>query len=83
MANNLSTKLLDVIARSWTDDDYRTRLLANPNSVLAEDGIEAPNGASVRVIDQQPNEISQSDADRYDMKAFCSPITVGGKPGSA
>ena len=57
MATNLSTKLLDVIARSWTDPDYKARLIANPASVLAEDGIEAPNGASVRVIDQQPNEM--------------------------
>jgi hypothetical protein len=34
-------------------------------------------------LDQRSSEISQSDADQHDMKAFCSPIMAAGEPGSA
>jgi len=56
MTANVQAKLLDVIAESWTDEDYKNRLLADPKAVLAEDGIEVPADATVRVVDQQPNE---------------------------
>jgi hypothetical protein len=38
-----------VVARAWDDDDFRCRLLSEPNEVLREEGIEVPPGVSVRV----------------------------------
>ena len=57
MPDNIQTKLLDVIAKSWTDDEYRQRLIKDPGTVLAEDGITAPPGANIRVVEHQPNDI--------------------------
>ena len=57
MPDNIQTKLLDVIAKSWTDDEYRQRLIKDPGTVLAEDGITAPPGANTRVVEHQPNDI--------------------------
>ena len=57
MPDNIQTKLLDVIAKSWTDDEYRKRLIKDPGTVLAEDEITAPPGANIRVIEHQANDI--------------------------
>lgn len=40
-----------VIAKSWGDDDFRARLLADPASVLAAEGISAPEGVRFEVVE--------------------------------
>lgn len=50
-------KLLDVVAKSWTDPDFKKRLMADPKSTLAGEGIQVPDNANVKVIDQQPNDM--------------------------
>ncbi|HZU76961.1 MAG TPA: nitrile hydratase subunit alpha [Dehalococcoidia bacterium] len=46
-----------VLARAWTEPDYRARLLAEPAQVLGEAGIELPSGKSVRVVEIGPDEV--------------------------
>jgi hypothetical protein len=38
-------------ARSWRDPKYKMRLMAQPKSVLAEEGLDFPEGTVVEVID--------------------------------
>ncbi len=38
-----------IVARAWDDDDFRQRLLAEPEAVLREEGIEVPPGIEIRV----------------------------------
>jgi hypothetical protein len=38
-----------IVARAWDDDDYRCRLLAEPEAVLREEGFDIPEGAESRV----------------------------------
>lgn len=57
MAQIDSGKLLNVVAKSWTDPAYKQRLMADPKSVLASEGIQVPDQANVKVIDQQPNDV--------------------------
>ncbi len=38
-----------IVARAWDDDDFKQRLLAEPEAVLREAGIEVPPGIEVRV----------------------------------
>jgi hypothetical protein len=40
-----------VVARAWGDDMFRQRLLAEPASVLSEEGIDVPSGVAVRVVE--------------------------------
>jgi hypothetical protein len=40
----------EVVANSWADDAYKTRLLADPCTVLQEAGFEIPKGASVTIL---------------------------------
>ncbi|MEA5627197.1 NHLP leader peptide family RiPP precursor [Nostoc sp. UHCC 0251] len=39
----------EVIARVWSDESLKTKLLNNPKSVLAEYGLEFPNSVEVQV----------------------------------
>jgi hypothetical protein len=39
-----------IMALSWVDEDYKSRLLNDPRSVLAEAGIATPEGARISVV---------------------------------
>ena len=38
-----------LVARAWSDETFKARLLAAPAPALAEQGIELPSGVEVRV----------------------------------
>jgi hypothetical protein len=40
-----------IVARAWSDDDYKARFLADPETVMREVGIELPGGAQVRAVE--------------------------------
>lgn len=40
-----------LVADTWRDAGLRTRLIADPTSVMAERGIAVPAGVSIRVVD--------------------------------
>jgi hypothetical protein len=52
-----------VIARAWSDDDYKARLVANPRSVLTEAGIEIEDGPELRAVE-----------DTVDVRYFVIPV---------
>jgi len=41
-----------LVARAWDDDGFRQRLLAEPEAVLREEGIDVPEGVEVRVEEE-------------------------------
>lgn len=45
-----------IIAKAWADDEYKVRLLADSASVLAQEGIILPEGATVKVVEAVENE---------------------------
>ena len=45
------TKLGRIIARSWADEDFRQRLLADPAAVLRAEGMPIPAGKVLRVVE--------------------------------
>lgn len=40
-----------IIARAWSDEDFKDRLVSDPRAVLAEYGIEAPEGVEIKVVE--------------------------------
>lgn len=40
-----------VVARAWEDDAYKARLKADPNGVLAEEGLVVADGIELRVVE--------------------------------
>lgn len=40
-----------VIARAWTDLEFKNKLLNDPNGALAEHGVDVPAGTTVKVVE--------------------------------
>jgi hypothetical protein len=40
-----------VIAKAWSDDAYKQRLIDDPRPVLTEAGLDLPEGTEVRVVE--------------------------------
>src|SRR4051812_16236912 len=47
-------KFGQLVAQTWSDPDLKQRLLANPNAVLQEQGIELPSGKELKVYVDTP-----------------------------
>ena len=56
-ANNLGAVWGKVVAQSWSDDEYKSRLLDDPRSVLAEAGYSVPDGVDLLVTDSDPDKM--------------------------
>ena len=46
-----------VIAKAWIEEGFKKRLLQDPATVLAENGIEIPEDITVRFVEKNENEI--------------------------
>ncbi len=46
-----------IIAQAWVDEEFKKRLLVDPATVLKENGIEIPEGMTVKVVEKKENEI--------------------------
>ena len=46
-----------VVARAWNDDEFKQRLLGEPEAVMKEAGLDVPEGVSISVVEQQPDEL--------------------------
>jgi hypothetical protein len=40
-----------IVVRAWRDEDFKRRLLANPNDVLKEMGVHPPSGMQIKVVE--------------------------------
>ncbi len=40
-----------IIALAWNSEDYKAMLLSNPRAALAEAGVESPEGAELKVLE--------------------------------
>jgi hypothetical protein len=47
-----------VIAKAWADEDFKSALLADPRAALRTQGIEIPEGITVRVVENSDNVIN-------------------------
>ncbi len=49
--------LTDLFAACWKDDALKARFMADPKAVLAERGIEMPDGMDVKVVENADNTV--------------------------
>lgn len=48
-------KVAKIIAKTWIDEGFKAKLLADPAATLKEEGVELSPGAEVRVVEDTPN----------------------------
>lgn len=46
-----------VVAKAWTDPEYKKRLLTNPAKVLKAEGVKTPKGAKVHLHENTAKEV--------------------------
>ena len=46
-----------VVARAWSDAEYKEELLTRPDEVLARAGIRCPEGATFVVVENEPHRV--------------------------
>lgn len=46
-----------VVAQAWSDNDYRQRLLQDPEAVLGERGLTPPAGKQVRIVEDTEDTV--------------------------
>jgi hypothetical protein len=44
-------KVAKIIAKAWTDERFKARLLTDPSTTLKEEGVEIPPGVEVRIVE--------------------------------
>lgn len=44
-------KLGQIIAKTWDDDGFKKKLIANPGETFKEEGLEMPSDVEVRVVE--------------------------------
>lgn len=47
-----------VVAQAWADEEFKKRLLADPNGVLRENGIEIPETIKIKISEGKEDEIT-------------------------
>lgn len=40
-----------IVAKSWADEDYKQRLLADPANVMKDEGMEVPEGVEYKCVE--------------------------------
>lgn len=43
-------KIQQIIAKAWTDEGFKQRLLSDAGAVFKEEGLEIPEGVEVRMV---------------------------------
>ena len=51
------TDINKVIAKAWTDDEYKAKLLDDPHAALADAGIDVPEGVTVLVMENTADTV--------------------------
>ncbi len=46
-----------IVARTWVDEEFKKKLLKNPEKVLKEMGIEIPKGVKLELHEQTKNKV--------------------------
>lgn len=49
-------KWAEIIAKAWTDEKFKQKLMANPSRVLKEYGIEPPAHKTFKIVEETKNE---------------------------
>ena len=50
-----------IVAKAWSDEDFKQRVLSVPELVFAEHGLELPEGTGVMVHDEDVDATTQHD----------------------
>jgi hypothetical protein len=65
-----------IVAKAWSDEDFKQRVLSDPELVFAEHGLELPEGTGVIVHDEDTDTTTSQDTKT--MRHFFLPASPDG-----
>ena len=51
MAEERGKQYGQLVAKAWSDEGFKARLLTNPKAAMAEVGMDAPEGVEIEVVE--------------------------------
>lgn len=51
MAEQTKNAFAEIVTRSWSDQDFHAKLVADPKSTLIENGVDVPTGRRVVLVE--------------------------------
>ena len=45
-----SRQMQQIIAKCWSDEAFKEKLVADPHAILAAEGVEIPEGVNIKVL---------------------------------
>ena len=74
-----------VVARAWSDESFKAKLLSDPHAALAEAGVEVPAGATVKVVENTKDRLHlvlppapEAELSDEDLKKVAGGFPLGG-----
>ncbi len=55
--NEQQKKWAKIVAKAWADEDYKQRLLADPASVMKEEGMDLPEGVEFKCVEATETQV--------------------------
>lgn len=43
-----------IIAKAWTDDEFKVKLMSDPKAALKENGVDVPDGINLKIVEDTP-----------------------------
>lgn len=57
MTPDVQTAFRGIVAKAWADEQFKQRLIDNPNQALSDAGISVPAGVHFVVVENEPNRV--------------------------
>ena len=51
-------QMQQIIAKCWSDDSFKEKLVADPHATLAAEGVEIPEGVNINVLSNTADTIN-------------------------
>ena len=56
--DDMRKKYAKIVAKAWTDEDYKKILIANPKEILKQEGIELPDKIKISILENSDSELN-------------------------
>lgn len=57
MTPDVQTAWRGIVAKAWADEQFKQKLIDNPNRMLADAGVEVPAGVHFVVVENEPSRV--------------------------
>ncbi len=57
MTSDIQTAWRGIVAKAWSDEQFKQKLMDNPNRTLSDAGVEVPTGVHFVIVENEPSRV--------------------------